>query len=294
LFSELSLIFKEYKKRAGKEHIGLKIQDHYDPLVSVIITDKVKLKQIFVNLIGNAFKFTEKGKIQVGCKPDEKNNLLFFVSDSGIGIPTDKKDKIFEHFIQLDNGTNRLYGGTGIGLSIVKGFIKLLGGEIWLESELHIGTTFYFTIPINITQTLQPETIAVRPYSDYNFGPKTILIVEDDIYNAEYLKEILKEQGFTIIHTLFGHEAIELSRLNPLDMVLMDISLPDMNGYEATRQIKIFKPNLEIIAQTAYSDPEDKQRAFEAGCNAYITKPIERDVLLSVIKNHLSNQKLVN
>jgi PAS domain S-box-containing protein len=173
LFSELSVFFKENQKRLGKQHIGLNIHANCDPSGLVIITDKVKLKQIFVNLIDNAFKFTERGTIQAGCKLNEKMDLIFYVSDTGIGIPADKHNKIFERFIQLDSGENRLYGGTGLGLSIVKGLINLLGGEIWLESQPHKGTTFYFALQYGIADTMKPqEPIKIDSHANFNFTDK--------------------------------------------------------------------------------------------------------------------------
>jgi CheY-like chemotaxis protein len=288
LFGELTVFFRETQKRLGKKHIELSLLDLCAPANYVIITDKVKLKQIFINLIGNAFKFTDHGKIEAGCKKDASNNLVFYVSDTGIGIPIEKQKQIFDRFTQLNQGNNRLYGGTGLGLSIVKGLINLLGGEIWLESEPNKGTTFYFTLTYRISDNLQPEPISPRDHATYNFHNKTILIVEDDMYNAEFLKEVLADTGFSILHTLYGHEAIEISRSNNLDMVLMDISLPDMNGYDVTMQILQQKPNLKIIAQTAYAAPDDKQKAVDSGCVDYISKPLKREVLLSLIENHVS------
>jgi PAS domain S-box-containing protein len=286
LFAELSLFFIENQKRLNKQHIELNIQSCDFPLV--IITDKVKLKQIFINLIGNAFKFTENGKIEAGYRLDRNNKLLFFVSDTGIGIPADKQNYVFERFTQLNHETKRTIGGTGLGLSIVKGLVTLLGGEIWLESESGKGTAFYFTISYSIAEIQKQEPIKIQP-DEYNFPGKTILIVEDDIYNAAYLKEILMNAGFKIMHTFYGREAIELSLSAPIDMVLMDINLPDMNGYEATRQIKQRRPGLKIIAQTAYAAPEDKQKAFDAGCNDYISKPLKRNLLLAMLGKQLNS-----
>jgi signal transduction histidine kinase len=155
LFAELADFFTEHQRKIGKLHIKFELSSQCHSSDFTINTDKVKLRQIFINLIGNAFKFTEKGKIEGGCKLDENNNLVFYVSDTGIGIPPDKLDIIFERFIQLPQDRDITYGGTGLGLSIVKGLIGLLGGRIWVESEPEIlsegkpgGTTFYFSIPL--------------------------------------------------------------------------------------------------------------------------------------------------
>jgi len=148
LFSEITEIYREQQKRTGKEKIEFKMTNLCVPDDITIVTDKVKLRQIFINLINNAFKFTEEGKIEGGCKPDVEHSILFFVSDTGIGIPPDKHQVIFERFVQLNQGHGKIATGTGLGLSIVKGLAEILGGKIWLESEENKGTTFYFSLPV--------------------------------------------------------------------------------------------------------------------------------------------------
>lgn len=289
LFTELTTFFKVHQKRIGKQQIKLNLQALCDSSENVIATDKVKLKQIFINLIGNAFKFTDTGKIEGGCKLDTNHRLVFYVSDTGIGIPPDKHDIIFERFAQLRHEKNLAYGGTGLGLSIVRGLVQLLGGEIWLESELEKGTTFYFSLPYKIAQPTFLQSVSENPLA-YHFANKTILVVEDDLYNAEYIKEILSGSEINILHTAFGKEAVQIAAAQSPDLVLMDIRLPDMSGYEAARQIKQNKPNMRIIAQTAYAAQDDKQKAIEAGCNDYISKPLKRNILLSILNKHLSKQ----
>jgi CheY-like chemotaxis protein len=249
------------------------------------------LKQIFINLIGNAFKFTDNGKIEGGCKLDADHNLIFYVSDTGIGVPPDKHDVIFERFAQLQHEK----GGTGLGLSVVKELINFLGGKIWFESELENlpagrtgGTSFYFTIPYKMASSKYHEPIIITERQEYNFSGKTILLVEDDPYSIDYIKEILANTGLNILCTKYGKEAVQIATAQNPDILLMDIRLPDMNGYECIRQIKQIKPGLIIIAQTAYAAHDDKQKAFDAGCNDYISKPIESNLLLSMINKHLS------
>ncbi len=287
LFSELNSFFKEYQKRNGKQQIKFNLQAICDASENTIITDKVKLKQIFINLIYNAFKFTDTGKIEGGCKFDADHNLIFYVSDTGIGIPPDKYGIIFERFAQLGHDKKQPSGGTGLGLSITKGLVNLLGGKIWLESELEKGTTFYFSFPYIISQSKPQESVLIVENQTYHFHGKTILIVEDDPYNAVYIKEILIDSGLEILLAEYGNEAVQIAASKSLDLVLMDIRLPDINGYEATRQIKKLKPNLRIIAQTAYATDEDRQEALNAGCIDYISKPLNRDLLLSMINKHL-------
>jgi PAS domain S-box-containing protein len=287
LFAELSIFFKEYRKKQGKQHIEFSIQSNCDIPDEMIRTDKVKLKQILINLIGNAFKFTDKGEIHAGCSLDANHHILFYVSDTGIGIPYNKHDFIFERFARLEPKPDHLYGGTGLGLSIVKGLIDLLGGKIWLESEPGKGTTFYFSFPYERVSPLPQESLEAENTEKYNFSNKTILIVEDDVYNADYLSEILNGTGFEITRVSTGKEAIEISKSQKLDIILMDIRLPDMDGYTAINIIRKYKPDLKIIAQTAYASLDDKEKAINAGCNDYISKPIGRKALLSMIKEHL-------
>jgi hypothetical protein len=283
------MFFKDYQKRQEKEHIKLNIEAHCESFDSIIFTDKGKLKQILINLIGNAFKFTEKGEINVGCKLQSNRQLLFYVSDTGIGIPSDQHNFIFERFAQLEQTPGHLYGGTGLGLSIAKGLVNLMNGKIWLESELNKGTTFYFTLPYERSSPITHKQLNNGETNEkYDFSNKTLLIVEDDVYNSEYLKEILSGTGFTIIHTMYGLEAIEIAKSQDFDIILMDIRLPDIDGYTATRAIKKNKPYSIIIAQTAYVSHDAKVKAIDAGCDDYISKPVNRGVLFSTIKKQLA------
>lgn len=287
LFAELSLFFSEYQKRIGKQHIKFSLQALINPEENVIVTDKTKLKQIFINLISNAFKFTIEGSINFGCKFDEQHNLIFFVSDTGIGIPSDKQEVIFDRFIQLNVLSTQTMNGTGLGLSIVKGLVKILGGEISVKSELFKGSTFSFSIPFQtkhlfINEVCEPDKTEVLMFSE-----QVLLIVEDDKYNAAYLNEILTGKGLKIIMATTGLHAVTLAISQHIDLILMDICLPDINGYEATRQIRLQKSNLKIIAQTAYASETEKQKALDAGCSDYISKPLRHDLLLSMIYKHL-------
>ena len=197
-FDDLSRFFKEHQKRINKQHIKLTLQSFCDHANSIIETDKGKLEQIFIHLIDNAFKFTENGEIMVGCYLDVENNIVFYVSDTGIGIPYDKQSLIFEPFTQISQGNNRLYGGTGLGLSIVKGLINLLNGNIWIESQPDKGSTFYLSFPFKKTETLQTIFLATDVPEEYRFPNKTILIVEDEYYNMELLNIFLEDTGISV------------------------------------------------------------------------------------------------
>ncbi len=220
---------------------------------------------------------------------DPNQKIIFYIKDSGIGIHLDKHKLIFERFYQLNTGDNLMNQGNGLGLSIVKGLLGLLGGEIWLESEPGKGSTFFFTITTKSSNSLEMvENDFMKDSDESVFPDKNLLIVEDDLYNADYFREILSGTQMNIIHTSFGKEAVRISLNQPIDLVLMDIRLPDINGYEATRQIRQMRPDLKIIVQTAYASNEDRQKAINAGANDYISKPIKYDLLMTKIKRHLS------
>jgi len=287
LFIDLSYVFKEHSKRICKEHVDFKVNVNSAIAKQMILTDARKLKQVLFNLTSNAFKFTEQGKIECGCYDDDKGNMIFYVSDTGIGIVPDKHKMIFDRFTQVDQSQTRLYGGTGLGLSIAKGLVKLLHGNIWLESHTGKGTTFYFTIEYKTTQAMPKEPFFILEPEEFYFTDKTVLIVEDDPDNAEFLKEILANKGLIILHTGFGKEAAKIALEQKIDMILMDINLPDMDGYQVTRIVKQQKPEIKIIAQTAYAAQRDRQSAMDAGCDDYMSKPLKYESLLKMMKKYL-------
>lgn len=286
LFTDIYSFFKEYQKRINKQHIRFRLQALCTAQENMVLTDKVKLKQIFINLISNAFKFTDEGFIEGGCQLDE-GNMLFYVTDTGIGIPADKHQFIFDRFTQLNQGGKKNIGGTGLGLSIVKALVNLLGGKIYLESEPGRGSTFYFTIPYKPVKSLLAQPKSEEGQKEFYFSNKTVLIVEDDPFNAVYISEVLSKTGLNILIAENGREAIEKSLTQNIDLVLMDIRLPDINGYEATHRIKEEKPLLKIIAQTAYASNDERQRAYDVGCIDYLAKPTKKEALLSMLTKHL-------
>jgi Signal transduction histidine kinase len=288
LFHELNDFFISHRQKIDKQEIQFNVNLSCGP-TKTIITDKVKLRQIFINLINNAFKFTDKGKIEAGCRIDEKYGMIFYVSDTGIGISPNDHSLIFERFSQINTDGKANKGGTGLGLAIVKGLVAILGGEIWLESLLGVGTTFFFSIPYKEVDR-QPNVfveVESKPMQ-YNFANKTILIVEDDPFNAEFLKEVLNDSELHILHSELGNQAVEITVLQPVDVVLIDIMLPDIDGYEVARMIKSNKPGIKIIAQTAYASLDDEKKCRNAGCDDYVSKPINKDLLLKKVHEQLT------
>jgi two-component system, sensor histidine kinase and response regulator len=255
------------------------------------MTDSVKLNQIFTNLISNAVKNTDKGTIELGSSVSDDSSLMFYVRDTGVGISREFHDVIFDRFRQVDSTLTRNQGGTGLGLAITKGYIELLGGKIWLESELGKGSTFYFTIPylpgFEINELNQKR---IDDHTDYLVG-KTILVAEDEEINFSFIKIILELKGINLIRAINGEEAVTICKNNDqIDLVLMDIKMPLLNGFEATRNILKFRGDLPIIAQTAYGFSDDRQKALECGCVDYISKPIKSSILYEMLNKHLAKQ----
>ncbi|MBP8851036.1 MAG: PAS domain S-box protein [Breznakibacter sp.] len=274
--AELSEILKE---QAQTKEIALIAEKPLSDTESEIYTDKTKLTQVLTNLIVNALKFTHEGSVVFGYELVD-SKLRFYVKDTGIGISLEMQEKIFERFVQVETGMIRQYGGNGLGLSISKGFIELLGGEIWVESTPQQGSTFYFTIPYT----------AVNNRSDNNVSPQnnlpTILVAEDEKFNFLYIEALLAHSNLNLIHASDGDEALELCRSNKdIRLVLMDIKMPKMDGHTAASRIKEFRPNLPIIAQTAYSFEQYSEKYSKNPFDDYITKPIIEKTLKEKI-NH--------
>ena len=206
-----------------------------------------------------------------------------------IGIPEDKIEIIFERFRQVDNSNTRQYGGTGLGLSISRGLVKLFNGDIWVETEVNKGSTFYFTIPYQPVLKFEKE-MKITSNQMYNWENKKILITEDDEFNALYITEILASTKINILIANSGKEALDLfNKNNDIDIVLMDVMLPDINGINLTKELKKIKNNQIIIAQTAFYSCDDKNECINAGCKDFISKPINKTVLLNLLNGHLSN-----
>jgi CheY-like chemotaxis protein len=278
--------FYQVAKRTDKEDIQFKM--NFKDLQNILISgDLGKLKQIITNIINNAYKFTDTGEIEVGGKLINSSTLSFYVKDTGIGIPKEKQKEIFNRFYQVDPWTSRLYGGTGLGLSIVKGLLDLLGGEICVDSGLGKGSTFTFTMPVKIISNKEKTESQQEYYSKVlkDLSGISILIVEDDEFSMKYFRKVLVESNSIIHFTRYGREAIEIALNNALDIILMDIRLPDISGYEATRQIKLYKPGIYIIAQTAFASADDRDKALEAGCDDFISKPFNAEMLINKMKN---------
>ena len=251
--------------------------------IDEIVTDFGRVKQVLFNLIENALKFTKQGEIQIGCKRNDANSILFYVRDTGSGISEDHLTKVFERFHQAHNTKDPSFGGTGLGLAISKGLVELLGGKIWVESEIGQGTTFSFTIPIDKKNGFKTNSSLVTLEQGVKLN-ETFLIVDDDAINASFIKEILLSAGAELWIASHTESALEIAKTHPqIGIVLLD------NKFIYHQETKIFEllkdilPDCKIIIQSAFASPEDKNRCKEDGCDGYITKPVSPTSLISTI-----------
>ena len=285
---QLEYEFNFFKPEAEAKGIQLSFNTPLSSKESIIKIDKDKFVSILTNLIKNAIKYTERGTIEFGYTKT-KDTLEFYVKDTGIGIPIDKQDVIFERFIQADIDDKMARQGIGLGLSISKAYIKLLGGKLWLNSTEHKGSTFYFSIPkhaIHIDKT-KPNVSKPTTRIEQEVKKLKVLIVEDDETSKLLLEILFQNLPCEVSHVKNGIEAVETCKKNPdINLILMDIRMPEMDGYEATKQIRVFNKNVIIVAQTAHALTGDKEKSLKAGCNEYLTKPIIKDDLLEIMKRY--------
>jgi PAS domain S-box-containing protein len=286
-------LFSVFDVKAKENKTPLYLNKPLSDEESIIYTDKTKLNKIISNLLENALKFTNKGSIKFGYELSKENansKLVIYVKDTGIGILPEKHEIIFERFSQAEKELSKNVGGLGLGLSIAKENAELLGGKISVDSKVLKGSTFTVTLPykpVHIKSNKIDKTEEIK----VNNNKCTILIAEDEEVNYMYLEIILKDKlqvNCELLHAKDGQEAVEICKNNShIKFVLMDIKMPVMNGYEATQKIKEMYPNLPIIAQTAYSTREDKEKALTAGCDDFISKPINKDVLGSLLNKYM-------
>jgi len=281
LMKELLTYFNQLKLKKGKDNIEILwlIGDNYDEFK--IVSDPFRLRQVLSNLLINALKFTEKGMIEFGYSVSE-DKLNFFVKDTGIGIPENKTEIIFHRFQQLDLPKNIINDGTGLGLAISKGIVEKLGGKIWVESEEGKGSEFKFYIPLVKVENNENRRIVNE--NKRKFEGQKILIVEDNEINNEYYREALKDLNLNIYWAKNGKEAIDIfEKESDIKLILMDLRMPGMNGFEAAKAILNKKPEMYIVAQTAYAMSGDREKCLERGFVDYIAKPISKDTLINTI-----------
>jgi signal transduction histidine kinase/CheY-like chemotaxis protein len=291
LYSDLESIYSEQISRQGKGNIKIELRIPEEEKKLVLRTDPKRLKQVLSNLIGNAIKFTDNGTIEIGYKIAENKLVYFFVKDTGIGIPANMQKKVFDRFVQVEDTCHKNANGTGLGLAISRNIVNLLGGNIWVSSKENKGSNFYFYLPI-ISGTEKVVTLSRKEIAaevDVDLSKSCVLIAEDEDTNFLYMREALKPTGITIIRSKNGMEAInQVETNNAINLILMDIKMPEVSGLEAARYINHIKPQLPIIALTAFAMDNDRQTCLNAGCVDYFAKPIAHEKLIALIKKYVS------
>jgi CheY-like chemotaxis protein/nitrogen-specific signal transduction histidine kinase len=285
-------IFNTFKAEANQKNLKLSISLGLRADESIISSDKEKVYAILSNILKNAIKFTNSGSIEMGYIRDA-GELRFFIRDTGIGVQQDRMEIIFERFRQGSELLIRNYEGAGLGLSISKGYVEMLGGRIWVENKRStsesMGSIFYFTLPFIPAEKTNVKNLIMENSRNLPNSDLKILIVEDDQVSEMLLSLVARKISKHILKVGTGLEAIKACQSYPdIDMILMDIKMPEMDGYEATRQIRKFNKKVVIIAQTAYVLPGEMQLALKAGCNDYITKPINPELLKNMVTKYLS------
>jgi PAS domain S-box-containing protein len=282
----ISNVYDQLQIKAAEKEIKFRYNSSLSETESLVITDETKLTQVLTNMVDNAIKFTEKGHVEYGCSL-KQGFLKFYVADSGIGIDSAKFEAIFERFHQLETDHSQTKGGMGLGLPISKSFVELLGGEIWVESKPGAGSIFFFTIPWKPSSKETGEVEVPGKVAGIK-DKQTILVAEDEENNFELTKVILSMYDVEILHAWDGQQAVDFVQKNgDIDLVLMDIKMPVMNGYDATREVKKIRPKLPVIALTAYALPGDREKALSAGCDDYMSKPVSLKEFLTIVKKHL-------
>jgi len=287
VFKDLQRHYEDQIRNDPEKELQLKVNPGLDHQDSWVYSDPTRFRQIMDNLLTNAIKFTSRGFVEFGYAIKNDKALLFYVKDTGIGIATHDQARIFDRFSQASEGANRTYEGTGLGLTISRNLVDLLGGQMWLESQKGQGSVFYFTLPYKKEVGLAGSE-EKKGEEQPQWEERTFLLIEDDPTSRDYMTEILKPTGVELLYSETGKEALKLFREKPtIDLVLLDLKLPDSDGLKVAQEIRLSDNKTPIIAQTAYAMSGDAQKSLRAGCNAYISKPIDRNELVDKINQLL-------
>ncbi len=289
LLIELFTIFELKGKSSG---ISFYVNNALKPNEQIIITDGSKVKKVLENLLENAFKFTKEGMIELGVEKREKE-LVFYVKDSGIGIEKNKQELIFERFSQEEKEISRKSGGLGLGLSIAKENVNLLNGKIWVESVKGEGSAFYFALPLEKNDENKTDSTERTDDIINDTEKQVVVVAEDEEVNFQYISLLLKKYSkpLTVLHAKNGKEAVDFCKSETkIALILMDVKMPVMNGLEATKIIKKMFSDLPVVAQTAYTRPEDRERAIEAGVDEFISKPFQKKAFYALLDRFLDEK----
>jgi two-component system, sensor histidine kinase and response regulator len=279
--------YEKYSTACAKKNIEFEMNTENLPENINVYSDEYKILKVFDNLVENAIKFTDGGNIVIGCE-HFNNDIVFFVKDKGMGISPDFKDRIFFSFSQADEEINKEFEGLGLGLSISKGLVELMGGKIWYNSVPGQGTEFYFSIPLIKNET-KIARVDLNGKTVHGNSTTKVLIVEDDETNYYILYFYFYNSNLELLWATDGIEAINIFKENPdISMVLMDLKLPHLDGFEATSEIKSINKQVPVIAVTSYAGIEQRQKAIHAGCDDIIVKPVNKQLLFEKLSKYLS------
>ncbi|MFZ4398723.1 MAG: response regulator, partial [Bacteroidales bacterium] len=285
-------IYVQHKKNADRKSLNFIVKNELAGTIKYVSTDSLKLNSILSIFVGNAMKFTTKGEVEINVK-QESEYIVFSVKDTGLGIPENKQKLIFDRFMQADVSSTRKFEGAGLGLSIAKAHAEILGGDIHMDSVEGKGSIFSISIPYKeyVHEEKSIENNVISQKKEVELENLKILIVDDDKMSQMLLSIEVNAFAKEILIANNGIEAVEACRsFVDLDLVLMDIQMPEMDGIEAIRCIREFNKDIIIIAQTAYAFSGDKERAIKAGCNQYLSKPINKEDMLTIIRSEISKK----
>ena len=288
ILDELYSFYKMRLKNEGKGSVSIHVEKPLEQEESCIYTDLIRFKQILNNLLNNAMKFTLDGSISFGYTKSKKGDWLFYVKDTGIGIPGDKQEEIFERFRRVDESSTSNVEGTGLGLSIVQSIVEKMGGKIWVESRVDEGSKFTFTLSSSEAPEVKNIPKGKPTLNVFNWQGKSILVVEDDAVSQLLLERVIYSTGAQLHIAPTAKEGLEIMKSQKaIDLILMDVRLPDMDGLEATALLRKEGYTVPVIIQTAHSMSEDRKKAMEAGADDYVSKPIDINILLTVINRFI-------
>ncbi len=293
LCHELLSMAGEIKRKFNKRDIEIIFSPGFTQQELVLKTDPFRLKQILINLITNAIKFTEKGIVEFGFKTQDERTIEFFVKDTGVGLTRAELEVIFERFKRARRSDEKNIVGTGLGLAISRNLVQLLGGEMWVDSMPGKGTTFSFTMPfLKITHIPERDNNTFAENPVYEFKGAGILIAEDDPVSFAFLREVFQQTGANLYHASDGKEAVSLfTKVEKIDLVIMDIQMPEMNGFEAVKMIRAMNDSVPVIAQTAFAMSDDREKMKQAGFDDYVSKPVDIQQLMAIVSRWINRTK---
>jgi CheY-like chemotaxis protein/nitrogen-specific signal transduction histidine kinase len=284
------------KIKAGKELVELVLEKNSQEEFGLIKVDPGRLQQIINNILAFSMSNTSKGHIKFGYSIKDAKTIEFFIADTGIGLNKEDQKLLFDYFWEFEDITHQRIAENGLGLTIAKNLVEMLGGKITLNSELNKGNEFIFTIPIEkpgkvsrLSLLKEDKNISKSEKLEPIWKDKVILVVEDDLVNYQFIEALLEKTQVQLLHAENGNQALELCKtISTIDLILMDIKLPDKNGYEITREIKAIRSDIPIVAQTAFSVNEVREKCLASGCEDIISKPIEIELFLSTVNKYLA------